>query len=373
MRRLKLIVKLPRIVMGVCFLIIMVELKINLPIIPEFDDASASQARLRQDTLTKPPRSLGRLESLSIQLAGIYGRAKFTVANKTVIIMAADHGVTEEGVSAFPASVTSQMVLNFLRGGAAINVLARQAGAKVVVVDMGVAADFDRSDGLLHAKIAHATHNMAKGPAMTREQAEQGIQTGFRILESEIGAGLDLVALGEMGIGNSTAASAITAVITGQPVNEVTGRGTGLDDKSLQHKIEVIRRAIEVNHPDPRDALDVLIKLGGFEIAGLAGVALSAASHRIPVVLDGFISSSAALLAYKLNPAVKPFLLASHLSVEKGHRAILEYIGLEPLLNLDLRLGEGTGAVLVFNLIEAAAHILNEMSTFEEAGVDNKE
>ena len=351
----------------------MVDSKIKLPKIPEFDNAAAARARLRQDTLTKPPGSLGRLEPLSIQLAGIYGSSKFSVANKTVIVMAADHGVTEEGVSAYPASVTRQMVMNFLHGGAAINVLARQVGAKVVVVDMGVAADFDRSDGLLQHKIAHGTRNFGKGPAMSREEAEQGIQTGIRIMESEISAGLDLVALGEMGIGNSTAASAITAVITGQPVSEVTWRGTGLDDHSLQHKIEVIQKAIEVNHPDPQNALDVLIKLGGFEIAGLAGVALSAASHRIPVVMDGFISSSAALLAYKLDPAIKPYLLASHLSVEKGHRAILDHIGLEPLLNLDLRLGEGTGAVLVFNLIEAAARILNEMSTFDEAGVDNKE
>lgn len=343
------------------------------PEIPPFDFAAADLARRRQDILTKPSGSLGLLEDLSVQLAGITGKERPRFARKAVITMAADHGVVVEGVSAYPAEVTPQMVLNILRGGAAINVLARQAGAAVRVVDIGVAYDFENVQGLIQRKIAYGTMNMLKGPAMTRDQAETAIQVGMDVVRAEIEQGLDLVATGDMGIGNTTASSAITAVLTGQPVEQVTGRGTGLDDAGLSKKVKIIKEAVRINAPDPKDALDVLSKVGGFEIAGLVGVILGAAAQRVPVVIDGFISGAAALVAAELVPAVKPYMIASHQSVEVGHRAIWNRLGLHPLLNLGLRLGEGTGAVLAFHLVEAASRILDEMATFAEAGVSNKE
>jgi nicotinate-nucleotide--dimethylbenzimidazole phosphoribosyltransferase len=345
----------------------------QLPDIPDFDSKSAEQARQRQDILTKPSGSLGQLETLSIQLAGICGVSHPSFPRKAVIVMAGDHGVTEEGISAYPAAVTRQMVINFLRGGAAINVLARQARARVIVVDMGVAADFEQAVGLVQHKIANGTRNMRRGPAMDRLQAEESIRAGIEVAEAEIAKGLDLLAIGEMGIGNTTPSSAITAVYTGLPVRQITGRGTGLDDSGFLHKVEVIEQSIAINHPDPSDALDVLTKVGGFEIGGLTGLILGAAAHRIPVLLDGFISGAAALLAVELEPRLKPFLIASHLSVEVGHRAILERLNLRPLLELDLRLGEGTGAALAFPLVDAAVNTLNEMATFSEAGVSGKE
>lgn len=345
----------------------------NLPSIPLPDPISESAARARQATLTKPPGSLGRLEDLSIQLAAATGQTRPSFARKAVIVMAADHGVTAEGVSAYPAAVTPQMVMNFVRGGAAINVLARQAPARVIVVDIGVAYDFDPQPGLLLRKIAPGTQNMTHGPAMTRAQAETAIAEGIDVVQMEIANGLDLVATGDMGIGNTTASAAITAVITGRPVSEVTGRGTGIDAVGLQRKITVIEKAIKVNAPDPQDALEVVGKVGGLEIAGLAGVMIGAAAKRVPVVIDGFISGAAALIACGLCAEVKPYLIAGHQSVEAGHRLILNHLSLHPLLDLNLRLGEGTGAVLAFFLVDAAAHLLNEMATFSEAGVSNPE
>lgn len=344
----------------------------KLPSIPPFNHAVANQARDRQQMLTKPSGSLGRLEELSVQLAGMTGKARPRFSHKAVVTMAADHGIVVEGVSAYPAEVTPQMVLNILHGGAAINVLARQADARVIVVDIGVAYDFESVQGLVHRKIARGTRNMHKGPAMTRAQAEEAVQAGIEIVQTEIKNGLDLVATGDMGIGNTTASSAITAVLTGKPVEQVTGRGTGLDDAGLSRKVDLIKEAISVNNPDPADALDVLSKLGGLEIAGLAGVIIGAAAQRVPVVVDGFISGAAALTAAELVPEVKPFLIASHQSVEIGHQAIWEKLGLHPLLDLGLRLGEGTGSVLAFHLIEAATRILDEMATFSEAGVSDK-
>jgi nicotinate-nucleotide--dimethylbenzimidazole phosphoribosyltransferase len=287
--------------------------------------------------------------------------------------MAGDHGVTAEGVSAYPPAVTPQMVLNFAHGGAAINVLARQAGARIVVVDVGVATDLPAQSNVLSRKVAHGTQNMAVGPALTHDQAQAAVQVGLDVIAEEIERGLDLVATGDMGIGNTTASSAIVAAITGAPLAQVTGRGTGIDDAGLARKVEVIERALRVNQPNPGDALDVLAKVGGLEIGGLAGVMLGAAARRVPVVIDGFISGAAALIAAGLRPEIKPYLIASHQSVEIGHRILLEHLGLTPLLNLDLRLGEGTGAVLAFNLVEAAARILNEMATFAEAGVSDKD
>jgi nicotinate-nucleotide--dimethylbenzimidazole phosphoribosyltransferase len=344
---------------------------LTLPHIPKPDQKAAQEARRRQDRLTKPTGSLGCLEDLSIQMAAISGKMRPSLERKAVIVMAADHGVAIEGVSAYPAEVTPQMVLNFLHGGAAINVLSRLAGARVVVVDIGVAYDFGDLPGLVQRKIALGTHNLAKGPAMQREQAERAIQVGVETVENEIARGLDLVGTGDMGIGNTTASAAITAVFTGLPPAQVTGRGTGIDVEGLARKVAVIQQAIELTQPDPGDPLDVLAKVGGFEIAGLAGVVIGAAAHRVPVVIDGFISAAAALVAAELVPEVKPYLIASHQSVEVGQGAIFTRLGLHPLLNLGMRLGEGTGSVLAFHLVEASVRILNEMATFDEAGVSD--
>jgi len=345
----------------------------NFPTIPAIDADAMKQAELRHSTLTKPPGSLGRLEDISIRLAGMKADPLPAVSRKAVIVMAADHGVALEGVSAFPADVTAQMVINFLSGGAAINVLARQAGAQVTVVDIGVASDFDpKLSGLWHRKVARGTRNMAKEPAMTRAEAEKALACGMEVLAEVAEKGLDLVATGDMGIGNTTPSAAIVAVLAGLPVKAVTGRGTGIDDAGLAHKIAVIEQAIAFNRPDPADALDVLSKVGGLEIAGLAGVMIAAAARRIPVVVDGFISTAAAMIAVGLVPDVRHYLFCSHQSVEIGHRAMHQHLGLYPLMDLGLRLGEGTGAVLAFHLIEASSRILREMATFAEAGVSGK-
>jgi nicotinate-nucleotide--dimethylbenzimidazole phosphoribosyltransferase len=342
--------------------------------IPPLDEAAMRSARLRQDTLTKPRGSLGRLEELSIQLAGMTASPFPSVERKAVIVMAADHGVALEGVSAYPAEVTPQMVLNFLRGGAAINVLARQAEARVVVVDMGVAADIaDMSGKLIRRKIGFGTANLAKGPAMRREQAQESIQSGIEIAEAEIARGVDILATGDMGIGNTTASAAIACALMNQTPENIAGRGTGVDDDGLKRKIEVIARSLEVNRPDGNDALDVLAKVGGFEIGGLVGVILASAANRKPMVVDGFISTAAAMLAVSLAPAARDYMIAAHVSQERGHKLMLEWLGLNPLLDMNLRLGEGTGAVLAFPLIEASARILCEMATFDEAGVSDKE
>jgi nicotinate-nucleotide--dimethylbenzimidazole phosphoribosyltransferase len=341
--------------------------------IKPLDEAAMRSARARQDRLTKPPGSLGRLEELSIQLAGIQADPFPSVKRKAIIVMAADHGVTLEGVSAYPSDVTAQMVLNFLRGGAAINVLARQAEARVTVVDIGVAAEFEPMPGLIQRKIMHGTRNLAQGPAMTREEAEQAVQAGVDVFNDEAARGLDIVATGDMGIGNTTPSSAIVAAMTGLPVAQVVGRGTGIDDQGLERKIRVIEQALAVNQPDANDPMDVLHKVGGLEIAGLAGVMIAAASGRIPVVVDGFISTAAAMIAVALAPRVHDYLISAHQSVEIGHQAMLKHLNLNPLLDLNLRLGEGTGAVLAFHLVEASARILCEMATFDEAGVSDKE
>ncbi len=337
------------------------------------NEEAAAAARARQNTLTKPPGSLGRLEALSIQMAGITGRPIPRIKHKAIIVMAGDHGVVAEGVSAYPQAVTAQMVLNFLRGGAAINVLARHIGARVVVVDMGVAAGIEPHPELLVRKVAPGTGNIARGPAMTREQAERAIRAGVEIVEAEIGRGLDIVGTGDMGIGNTTPSAAIAAALTGRPPAEVAGRGTGVDDAGLARKIKAIEMALAANRPDPFDGLDVLAKVGGFEIGGLAGVILGAAAHRIPVMVDGFISSAAAMIAVAIAPQVRPYLIAAHRSQEHGHGLMLEWLGVEPLLDFDMRLGEGTGAALGISLAEAACKVLAEMATFAEAGVSDKE
>jgi nicotinate-nucleotide--dimethylbenzimidazole phosphoribosyltransferase len=340
--------------------------------IQPLDENARQAARSRQDQLTKPQASLGRLEALSIQLAGITANPRPRFHRPVIITMAADHGIARQGVSAYPSEVTPQMVLNFLHGGAAINVLARHVGARVAVVDMGVAADLPPHPDLIDKKIARGTRDLSVEPAMTAEEAERAVEAGFQVATNEIMGGADLVGTGDMGIGNTTPSSAIVATITGRPVAQVTGRGTGVDDAGLARKIAVLERALAARRPNPDDAWDVLSKVGGFEIAGLAGVMIGAASRRVPVVLDGFISGAAALIACGIAPAVQPYLIAAHRSVEIGHRAVLEHLQLDPLLDLDLRLGEGTGAALGISLCLAAAKILDEMATFGEAGVSEK-
>jgi nicotinate-nucleotide--dimethylbenzimidazole phosphoribosyltransferase len=336
------------------------------------DETVMFSARQRQDMLTKPQGSLGRLEAVSVQLAGIQGRLPPRIEEKAVIIMAGDHGILEEKFHNWPQEVTAQMVLNFLQGGAAINVLSRLVGARVVVVDMGVASPLDPDPGLVVRKVAPGTMNMTLGPAMTRDQAVKAVETGIELVTEEAGKGLDVVATGDMGIGNTSPSAAICAAITGRSVPEVTGRGTGLNVDQLGRKIEAIQRALALNKPDPRDPLDVLAKVGGFEIAGLVGVILGAAARRVAVVIDGFISGAAALIAAEMCPQVKGFLFPGHLSTEPGHGIMLDHMGLTPLLTLEMRLGEGTGAALAMALIEASARILAEMATFAQAGVSEK-
>lgn len=345
----------------------------TLQAIGPLDQAAMATTRERQQRLTKPAGSLGRLEELSIKLAGISGKALPDVTRKAIVVMAGDHGVTAEGVSAYPAEVTPQMVLNFLSGGAAINVFARQVGARVVVADLGVASDLPEHPALLHRKIGYGTRNLAIGPAMSREEARRAVEIGIEIIQGEVTRGLDLVGTGDMGIGNTTPSSAIVATFSGLSVERVTGRGTGVDDEGLKRKVAVIERALELNRPDPTDALDVLSKVGGFEIAGLVGLIFGAAAARIPVVIDGFISSAAALVATEWHPPVRDYLIAAHSSVEIGHRVMLERMELNPLLNLNLRLGEGTGAALAMSVIEAACLVLKEMATFDEAGVSERD
>jgi nicotinate-nucleotide--dimethylbenzimidazole phosphoribosyltransferase len=341
--------------------------------IEPLDEAAMAAARARQDQLTKPRGSLGQLEALSIQLAGIYGRPLPEIHRPVVVTMAGDHGVVAEGVSAYPQEVTPQMVLNFLHGGAAINVLARHVGADVVIVDMGVAADLPPHPGLVDQRVAPGTENLAAGPAMTRQQALQALEAGATVVEAQLSRGMDMLGLGEMGIGNTTPSTAIAAVLTGRPPAEIAGRGTGVDDEGLERKVAALDRALVINEPDPTDGLDVLSKVGGFEIGGIAGAMLAAAAHRCPVMVDGFISTAAAMIAVTLAPQVRPYLVASHRSRERGHYIMLDWLELEPLLDLDMRLGEGTGSALGFSLAQAACKVLREMATFAEAGVSDKE
>jgi nicotinate-nucleotide--dimethylbenzimidazole phosphoribosyltransferase len=326
----------------------------------------------RLDNLTKPLGSLGRLEELAKQICGITGKENPHLNNKVIFTLAADHGVTEEGVSLYPKEVTAQMVGNFLSGGAGINVLANHTGARVVVADMGVCCDLKAHPLLLVKKINYGTKNIARSPAMSREEAIKAIYSGVEIFEEQLEHGIDIAGTGEMGIGNTTSASALTACLLNKPVEEVTGRGAGLDDKGLEKKIDIIKKSLSLNKPDPSDPIDVLSKVGGFEIAGLVGIILAAAAKKVPVVIDGFISASAALIAFRIEPKTKDYMIAAHKSVEKGHKFILEHLGLKPLLDLELRLGEGTGAALGMGLAEAAIKILTQMATFSSANVSER-
>ena len=338
--------------------------------ITDLDEDSIGLIQQRLDSLTKPQGSLGQLETMAKQLGGIQRTSKPKILKKAILLMAGDHGVAAEGVSAFPQEVTPQMVYNIIGGGAAINVLARQAHAEVFCTDVGVAFPLERD--IIHKRVADGTKNMTKGPAMTRQQALQALLVGAEVADEKIRAGYNLLGTGDLGIGNTTPSSAIVAFITNSPIESVVGRGTGIDDAGLIRKRRAIEIAIDVNKPDPQDALDILTKVGGFEIAAIAGSILQAAASRVPIVIDGFISTAGALIAAKLAPKSTAFMIPSHGSVEIGHRKALAYLGLEPVLNLNMRLGEGTGAALTFPLVEAALHIIEEMSTFADAGVSEQ-
>jgi nicotinate-nucleotide--dimethylbenzimidazole phosphoribosyltransferase len=333
------------------------------------DTGAMAAAAARWDTLTKPRGSLGRLETLARQVAGIVGQVRPRLTDQLVFVLAGDHGVTAEGVSAYPSDVTAQMVYNFVRGGAAINVLGRHVGARVIVVDMGVDAELPALPGLVLRKVRRGTGNFAQASAMTMADALACIACGIDLVETEVKGGHAWVVTGDMGIGNTTSSSAIIAAMTGTPVEHVTGRGTGVTGAALARKTAVIKAALERHQPQRRDALDVLAKVGGFEIGGLAGIILGAAARRCPVVLDGLIATAAALLAVGLVPAARDYLIAGHRSVEPGHTVALNDLGLEPVLDLQMRLGEGTGGALALPVLEAACRLLDEMATFEEAGV----
>lgn len=342
------------------------------------------QAQKRLDNLTKPPGSLGRLEEFAKRLVAITENNMPELDKKVIFTFAGDHGVSEEGVSAYPKEVTRQMVFNFLNGGAGINVLARHAGAEVAVVDIGVDCDFgnpslsplskggNKGGLFISKKVVSGTKNIRKGSALTREQAIKCVTIGIELANEYAKKGYKIFGTGDMGIGNTTSASAISAVLTARPVSEVTGKGTGISDNALTKKIEIIEDAIKINKPDPKDAIDVLAKVGGAEIGGIAGLIIGSAVNRIPIVVDGFISTAGALIAYCLEPKTKDYMFAAHNSVEKGHRIVLEKIGLKPILDLDLRLGEGTGSAIAMLMIEAGLKIYKEMATFGEAGVSEK-
>lgn len=335
---------------------------------PDASIAAAARERLRQQA--RPAGSLGLLEDVAVRLAGIFGTLDVRLKEKVVITCAGDHGICAEGVSLFPQEVTPQMVYNFLNGGASVNVLARHAGARVMVADLGVAADFDPGLPMFHKKVGRGTANFALGPAMSRDQALRSIAAGIEIV-AELAAqkALHLLGTGDMGIGNTSPSTAIIAVFSGRPVAEVVDRGTGVDDQGLRRKIAAIEKGLAVNRPDPGDPLGVLEKVGGYEIGGIAGLIIGAAAHRVPVVCDGFISTAGALIACALAPAAREYLFASHLSVEAGHGAMLAHLGLVPLFDLKFRLGEGTGAALAMELIDAATRVLADIRTFEEVAI----
>jgi len=334
------------------------------------DPAVARETQALLDGKTKPRGSLGRLEELACRIAAARGMPVPELPVKAVVVMAADHGVAAEGVSAFPQEVTRQMVANFARGGAAINVLARQAGAEVLIVDMGTVRPVDLP-GVRSVRIGPGTGNIVREPAMTRGQTEAALEAGIAIAGELAARGVTLLATGEMGIANTTSAAALAAHFTGVGPEEITGRGTGVDDAGLARKVEAVRRALALHSRAAADPLDALARLGGFEIAGLAGVVLGAAARRVPVLVDGFISGAAALAAVRLAPAAAAYLVAAHRSVEQGHRHVLAALDARPVLDLEMRLGEGTGAALAMHVVDAAIRVLREMATFAAAGVSD--
>jgi nicotinate-nucleotide--dimethylbenzimidazole phosphoribosyltransferase len=341
--------------------------------IQPLDAALLTLAQQHLDHLTKPPGSLGRLEELARRYVAITRQVQPRVGRKTVVIFAADHGVVAEGVSAYPQAVTAQMVHNFVRGGAAINALARQAGAVVQVVDIGVATDLPALPGLLLHKVRPGTANIVHGPAMSRQEALQCLDIGIRLAKQCARGGVSLVATGDMGIGNTTPSSALVALFTGAPVEQVTGYGTGIDEAARRRKVTVIERALQCNAPSAQDALGALAAVGGLEIGGIAGLILGCARYRLPILVDGLIATAGALVAAALQPLVKDYMIATHASVEVGQQIAWRYLGQTPLFDLGLRLGEGTGAVLAMPLVEAAVRVYTDMATFAQAGVSDRE
>ncbi len=354
------------------------ELKEILKGIQPVDEDWIEKAKARTAQLVMPPRALGRLHEISERLCGIQQTLEPSMEGKAVLVMAGDHGVVEEGVSAFPQEVTGQMVRVFLGDGAGISVLARHAGAEVWIADMGIIPDIDPGsikggERLWACKVARGTANLAKGPAMTRQEAEKAVVTGFQMATGLFRKGISVLGTGDMGIGNTTPSAVIGAVIARMDPVEMVGPGTGINSKGLQRKLEAVRQGIEVNIPDPGDGLDVLSKVGGFEIGGIAGCVLAGAYHGHPVVIDGFISTAGALVAHALCPDITGYLFAGHCSKEPGHRIMLNYLGLDPILDLEMRLGEGTGAVLAMGIMQGAVRIFREMLTFEQASVSAKD
>lgn len=351
-------------------------LKSILEKIDSLDTAAMTAARSHQEQLAIPPGSLGKLHDLAVRMAGITGQPRPVITDTAIITMAGDHGVAARGVSRFPQEVTREMVNNFARGGAAINVLARHAGARLTVVDMGVAGPVfdiapDQENGVRFKsrKIAGGTQDFSTLPAMTRNQAIQALETGISVFLEEKEQGVDAVGTGDMGIANTTPSAAIAAVLLKMPPDHVVNRGTGIEDNALLNKIEVVKKALKAHLPDPLDPVDVLAKVGGFEIGGIAGVILGACAHRVPVVIDGFISTAGALLASAFHPEVKNYLFAGHRSGVDGHAAMLKSLNLFPLVDLGMRLGEGTGAALGLFILKTASRISTDMLTFEEASV----
>jgi nicotinate-nucleotide--dimethylbenzimidazole phosphoribosyltransferase len=347
-------------------------LEATLKKIVPLDRTVEAEAQRRLDSLTKPQASLGRLEALARQISCIQGRVPPRFGQKLLFVFAADHGIADEGVSAYPKEVTAQMTHNFLAGGAAINVLARHYGVDVEIVDIGVDYEFPKLRNLRDLKIRRGTDNFARGPAMRRDEAVQSVEAGIRLVEKVAAENLFLLGAGEMGIGNTSSAAAIVCALTGFAPADVTGRGTGIDDEAWARKIAAIERGLKLNQPNPGDPLDVLAKVGGLEIGAMVGLMLGAAAYRIPMVLDGYIAGGAALLAVRMHPSVREILIASHLSAENGHRAMLDALRLTPLIDLGMRLGEGTGACIAMSLAEAAAKAMREMATFASAGIEEK-
>lgn len=341
----------------------------TIAMIEDLDEETMKKARERVNNLIKPPKSLGRLEEMAVQLAGITKNIHPTVEKKTLIVMAADHGVYEEGVADFPQEITVSQTLNMVKGLTGVCALGRVSGAKIVPVDIGVKKDFEPNSGVLIKKVKYGTANMAKGPAMTREEVIKALEVGIEVADKEIKKGANLLGTGEMGITNTTASTAILSVLGNLDPKKIVGRGAGLSKEGIKRKAKVIQKAIDVNKPNPADGIDVVAKVGGLEIAGMAGVMLAAAANRIPVVIDGYISTAAALIAVNIQPKTKQYIIPSHASLEIGAQKASELLGIEPIIHMELCLGEGSGAVLAFPIIEAACDMINVMPTFEEAGI----
>lgn len=346
------------------------ELQSIIMSIENADNGAMKSARARQDKLAKPPRSLGRLENLSVQLAGITGNVKNSFKNKYILVFCADNGVVEEGVASAPQSVTLAQAVNMTKGKTGVAVLAKEFGCRLKVFDVGINADI-RDSAVIPAKIEYGTRNICKFPAMTRDEALRALFTGIESVKESVAEGAEIIGIGEMGIGNTTTSSAVLAVLSNKTAKEITGRGAGITDDSYNKKLSVIETAIRINRPDKNDILDVISKVGGFDIAAMTGAFLGSAKMKVPVVIDGFISAVAALCAYRLCPAVKDYLIPSHASFEIGYNVAMSELGMEPLFNLGMRLGEGSGCPIAMMMVDAACAVINNMATFDEAAIND--